>query len=173
MKGIKRLTWLVPLVIAVVLGALVMPGGVALAATSDTVDINATPSYISISIGNNTFDFGIVTASSTPNSGTGWFVVTNDSTVNINSTIQCTSTWEGGTNDWTYGAAGEDTAQLKASDGDGAYDITVQTGSAVWLNTTSTEGENWSFELQLEAPSSFTYGNEQTAEITISSSLES
>ena len=94
---------------------LMVPCGTALAATSQEVTVTATPSYISISNLPNSFDFGVITASTTPNTTTGWFTVTNDSTVNITVSIGCD-----GWTSWTYGASDEDQGQLNASDNDGA-----------------------------------------------------
>ena len=137
-----------------------------LAATSDEVTVTATPSYVSISNLPVSFDFATVAESGTPNTTTGWFTVTNDSTVNITVSIGCDG-WSG-TTAWTYGVAGADTGQLKASDNDGVYDVTVPNGSTAELHTTVTSGTNVQWELQLNCPTSFSHGAEQTTTVTVS-----
>jgi hypothetical protein len=153
--------------VLIALALVVIPVGTALAATTADVTVTATPSFISITNAPSTYDFGVITAGVDEDTGTSYFTVTNDSSVNITVTIQCT-TWEGGDNDWIYGAPAANTAQLKASDGDGLYDVTVLTGSAVNLHTTGTAGDDFTWELQLDAPTSFTFGNQQTSTVTIS-----
>jgi len=137
-----------------------------LAETSQDVTVTATPSYISIANAPNSFDFGEVDASSTPDTTTGWFTVTNSSSVDITVSIGCNG-WSG-TSSWTYGAPGADTGELDASDDDGAYDVSVPNGSTAVLHTTVTPGANFNWELQLDAPTSFTHGHEQTTTVTIS-----
>ncbi len=137
-----------------------------LALTSDDVTVTATPSYISIDNNPAIFDFAMVDESGTPNTTTGWFTITNDSTVNITISIGCNG-WSG-TTPWTYGIAGADTGQLKASDNDGLYDVTVPSGSTAALHTTGTPGTNVLWELQLDAPTSFSHGYEQTTTVTVS-----
>lgn len=156
--------FLLSLILALVLVlSLAMP---VLAATSDDVTVTATPSYISIDNDPAVFDFATVDESGTPNTTTGWFTITNDSTVNITVSIGCNG-WSG-TTPWTYGAAGADTGQLKASDNDGLYDVTVPNGSTAELHTTGTPGTNVQWELQLDCPTSFTHGYEQTTTVTVS-----
>lgn len=163
------------LVISVVLAValLVVPVSGALAAT-DTVTVTATPSYVSISNSSGSFDFGVIIESSTPNTTTGYFTVTNNSTVTIDLTIGC-SGWSG-TTAWTYGAAGADAGQLKASStnggtggstGAGNYDLTVPSGSSVLMCDDLSSGTNPAWELQLDAPTSFNHGYQQTTTVTL------
>ena len=161
MRRLRRATIAVALAVALLL-AFTAP---ALADTSQDVTVTATPTYISISNSPNTYDFGAVEASGTPNTTTGYFTITNDSTVNIEVTIVCNG-WSG-TTSWTYGAPGADTGQLKASDGDGAYDVTVDDTTPATLATTSSPGDSISWELQLDCPTSFSHGAEQTTTVTI------
>ncbi len=152
------------LVLALVLTlSLAMP---VLAETSAEVTVTATPSYISITNLPASFDFATVDESGTPNTTTGWFTITNDSTVNITVSIGCNG-WSG-TSSWTYGASGADTGQLKASDNDGAYDVVVPNGSTAELHTTGAPGTNVSWELQLDCPTTFSHGYEQTTTVTVS-----
>lgn len=167
----KRGLWLVPLVIAIVLGALVMPVGVASAATTQDVSINATPTYIAISNSPSSFDFGVIAASvtnQTTNTTGDHFSLTDTSSVNVTTTIVCQANWTGGTG-WTWGAPGEDTAYLTVSDGDDAYDIAVPDAgqSAVTLHVSASIGEDWTWEMGLEGPTSFTFGDEQECTIRL------
>ena len=137
-------------------------------ATTANVTVTATPSWVDISNLPIEFDFGLVTASSTPNTGTGYFTVTDSSSVNVTATIVCNG-WSG-TSSWTYGAPGEDQGLLNASDNDGAYDVEVDDTTPIALHTTTTPGTDWDWELQLEAPSSFTHIYQQTTIVTLSAS---
>ena len=152
----------------VVVALLLLPT-VALADTSQQVTVTATPSYIAISNAPGTYDFSVITAGGTPNTGTGHFTITNNSSITINITIVCNG-WSGAGNSWTYGAAGADTAQLKASDGDGAYDVTVDDTTPAALASSVGVSTNPTWELQLDAPTSFTYGDEQTTTVTVTAS---
>ena len=137
----------------------------ALAQTSQDVTVTATPSYISISNLPTSFDFATVDEGGTPNTGTGHFTITNDSTVNITVSIGCDG-WAG-TTPWTYGIAGADTGQLKASANTGLYTVTVPSGSTATLDTTSIPGDAVQWELQLDCPTSFSHGYEQTTTVTV------
>jgi hypothetical protein len=146
----------------------------AMAATSQNVTVTATPSFISITNSPGTFDFGVISESSTPNTTTGYFGVTNDSTVAIDVNIGCDG-WSG-TTPWTYGAAGTDTGQLNASatnggvggsTGAGNYDVTVPDGSTALLCDALAATTDFDWELELEAPASFTHGDQQTTVVTI------
>jgi len=146
----------------------------ALAALEQTVTVTATPSYVSIANSETSFDFGVITASSTPNTTTGWSTITNTSTVAIDITLGCDG-WSG-TTSWTYGVAGADTGQLKASadnggtggsTGAGNYDKTIPSGSTVLLNDDLAATTNVAWEMQLDAPTSFGHGDEQTTTVTL------
>ena len=162
----KRWKVLISLVVAV---ALLLVPTVAQADTSQEVTVTATPTYIAITNAPGTYDFGVITASGTPNTGTGHFTITNGSSVTINVTIVCNG-WSGAGNSWTYGAAGADTAQLKASDGDGAYDVTVDDTTPAALASNVGAGTNPDWELQLDTPTSFSFGDEQTTTVTVTAS---
>jgi len=147
----------------------------ALAATTADVTVTATPgSFVGISCDQTVYDFGDISANSTPNTGTGWATITNSSSVSINITIGCDG-WSG-TTAWTYGANATDTAQLKASatfggtggsSGAGQYDVTIPSGSTIALCNGVAVGNNPAWEMELEAPSSFTHGYEQTTHVTL------
>ena len=159
------------IVVLVMLVPLLMPV-MAQALTSQVVTLNATPSFVSIAINNTSWNFASVAAGVDEQTGTGYFGVTDTSSVTVANTIQMTTTWQSSTpggNIWTYGAAGADTARLLASDGDAAYDVTLATGAPAALHTTGAPGQAWVFEIQLDAPSSITYGDAQGGRFTISS----
>ncbi len=144
---------------------IVIPVGSALAADTDTVTVTATPGWVSIVNAPDAFDFAIVYADTDENTGINFFTITNSSTVAMDVNIGCDG-WSGAT-PWTYGAAGIDTAQLNASDGDAAYDVTVPAaGSTLLINAVGTAtSPQW--ELELDAPSSFTHVDVQTTTITL------
>jgi len=172
MKGIRRVTWLVPLVVAVVLGALAMPAGVALATTQD-VTINATPTFVGISNSPDTFSFGVIAVNQTnqtANTTASYFTVTDTSTVNITTTIVCQANWTGGTG-WTWGVPGADTAYLTTST-NGSYGIAVPDAGqeAVTLHASASVGDGFTWELGLEGPTSFTFGDVQECTVRLSAS---
>lgn len=170
MRGRWKILVSILAVVALVLPALALATP-AFAATSVVVTVNATPSFISIALNNTSWNFGSVAAGVDEATGTGYFGVTDSSSVTAANTIQMTTTWEAttpGGSVWTYGAAGADTARLLASDGDAAFDVTVATGAPAALHTTGAAGQDWVFEIQLDAPSSITYGDPQGGKFTIS-----
>jgi len=162
-------------VLAVSLLLLVCPVSQVLADTTADVTVTATPgSFVGISCDQTSHDFGSITASSTPNTGTGWATITNSSSVLIDITIGCNG-WSG-TTAWTYGAAGADTAQLNTSatnggatgsSGAGLYDVTIPSGSSAMLCDGVAIGTNPAWEMQLAAPTSFTHGYTQTTTVTL------
>lgn len=168
----KRFQWLIPIMV-VALMWLSIPLGLVFAATTADVTINATPTYISITVNNTTFDFSTVAASSTENTTAGYFGITNVSTVSTDNTI-VSNGWQdtdgGSNNPWTWGNAAEDTAEMNASDGDAAYDVVVDDSTPASLKVGVGATTDWVFELELEAPSSFTFGDAQGTTITVSAS---
>lgn len=158
------------LVISVVLALVlvVVPASAALADDYDTVTVTATPTYIAIVNAPDTADFGLVTEGGTPalSGGETHFTITNSSSVAIDTTIKCNG-WSG-TSSWAYGASGADQGQLLASNGSGGYTITVpEDPTTIALHSNVGTGTNPQWGLQLEAPSSFSYGYEQTTTVTI------
>ncbi|MBA7701764.1 hypothetical protein ES703_110510 [subsurface metagenome] len=130
------------------------------AATSQDVTVNATPSFISISNSQSTYNFGVVVAGTTPTTATDWSTITNSSSVSTDIEISVTTaTWSGGVT-WTHSdtaTAGEDTAGLKAGTG-GTNDIIVKFASPNDLVSALGAGTPYDWNLQLIAPSSFTDG---------------
>lgn len=150
----------------------IMVGGVPLAAaTTQDVTVDATPEFISISNAPSTFDFGTVAAGVDENTGTDYFTITNSSTVATDIDIRAVTGWEGGANDWTYGASGEDQAKLAASAGTGLYTVdiaAVDTDYELIDNLGATTNDDW--ELKLIAPSSFTFPNAQQIVVRLTAS---
>ena len=159
----KRTT--IVLVLLLVLGLLVS-AGTALAATTATVTVNATPSYVAITNSPNTYDFGVIATSSTGSTGETYFTVVNAGTVEINTTIEGNG-WSATGSAWTYGAPGENTGNLTASNGAGGYVISVPNGSPLALHAAISASANETWGLQLNAPTSFTHGDEQSTTVTI------
>lgn len=163
--GLKGLKYMVALV--AMLSLAFMPATVS-AATTQGVTINATPTYISIALNVSVFNFSMVVANTDENTTIAYFGVTDSSTVTINTTIQCNSTWEGGSDDWTWGAAAANTGLIKASNGTGAYDVTITALATEYeLNISDAAGADFVFELELDAPSSFTFGNAQSCQLKL------
>lgn len=170
MKVLKRSSGLWGLLSLLVVLSLVLTPMVVMAATTQDVTVNATPTYISISNSPTSFDFGVIAAgvtNLTTNTTEDHFSLTDTSTINVTTTI-VSNGWDGGANDWTTGSPAADTGELRASDGDGAYDVTVDDVTPVTLHTSASIGEDWTWELGLDGPTSFGYGNEQTTTVTLS-----
>jgi len=132
---------------------------------------------VSISNTQSSFDFRLITASGTPNTTTGWSTITNNGSVAADITIECNG-WSSASS-WTYGAAGADTAQLKASGtnggatgttGAGNYDITVPNGAGtMFIDGIAASGTS-AWEMQLDCPTSFSFGDQQTTTVTLTAS---
>jgi hypothetical protein len=147
-----------------------------LAATTADITITATPTFLSISVDPTSYGFGTIAASSTPNSTTDHFTVTNSSNVITNHTIAVTSaTWTGGVG-WTHSdtaTPGSDTVGMKANKGGtwGAGDVIVKSAAPNNIATSQAATTNYSFGLQLVAPTAFTDGVQKsnTVRITVTS----
>lgn len=163
-KGFK---WLLGIALALVLflspvAGLLGFGGLALANTTQTVTINVTPQWISISNTPNTYGFGTVATSSTPNTTITGFNVTNNGSVTVNIAIS-TNGWSP---NWTYGSPASETANLTA--GITSFNIAmtaIDTGYSLKTNLAAAGSQAWG--LQLNAPTAFTEGNLQNTTITL------
>jgi hypothetical protein len=169
-------------IIAIVMSLLlaIFPVGLALAATSQDVIVTATPGFVSISNSPGTYNFGTISAGSTNNTGIDYFTIANNSTVAMDISINCTG-WSGGATPWTYGVPGVDTANLTASSGNstgggstgaGNYDIDVPVGTGELLIDAVAVGVDPNWELQLNAPTSMTFVDEQTTTVTITATVD-
>jgi hypothetical protein len=160
----KRSKVLISLMLVV---ALLLLPAVALADTEDTVTINATPSFIGIENTPDSFDFETVEAGINEDTGETHFTINNSSSKVINITIVCND-WTGAVNSWTYGAPAENQAQLKASIGSGYnIDVPAEPNPAATLHSNVAVVDDPQWGLQLEAPTSFTFGDEQETTITL------
>lgn len=185
MKRLKTLVfWQRSMVVALILAISLMGGVFAFqfasgqpvyAATTQDVTVNATPAYVTISNAPSSFDFGVVTAGSTDNTGNAHFTITNGSSVVIDISINCTA-WSSGGSTWTYNDPGADTANLDASGanggaggstGAGDYDISIPNSTGILFcdNVSTVTDPTW--ELQLDAPSSISYSDEQEITVTL------
>lgn len=165
------------IIVAIVVSLLlaILPVGLALADTTAEVTVTATPgSFVGISNSTGSLDFGEITASSTPDTSATPFTITNSSSVVIDITVGCDG-WSG-TEQWTYAAAGADTALLNASASDsdtggssgiGAFDKEVPSTGSILLIENLATGTNPTWNLQLEAPTSFSHGYTQTTTVTL------
>ncbi len=137
---------------------LLIPAGAVLAATTADVTVYATPSFISIANSPSTFDFEGVAEGVDESTTTGYFTVTNTSSVATNVTIAVTSeNWTGGVG-WIHSdipTAGPDQAGLKASENTGAFDVIVKYISPVNIVSSQAANTDFYWELQLIAPTSF------------------
>ncbi len=132
----------------------------ALAATTATVSVNATPKFISISVSPIGYDFGAVAESTSTNTTTNYFTVTNTSSVTTNVTIgMLTSNWTGGVQ-WLHSdtnTPGADTCGMLANKAGtwGTSDVTVKYSGPDKLATNQTATTDFNFGLSLTAPTSF------------------
>lgn len=173
----RGLKWL--LGVALVLTLMLSPvagllgfSGMALADISQNVTINATPAWVSISNTPGTFDFGTVKAGVDEDTTLTGFNVTNGGSVACNITLQCDG-WTNltGTNVWTYGAAAENTSQLKAGLEGGSFDKTIPNGSTVQLTANLTAAASQEWGIEIDAPSAFTHGDVQQTTVTMTAAL--
>ncbi len=167
--------WISNVALGIVVVLLLMvagPGIGALAATTADVSVNATPAYIAISNSPSTYSFGTVEVSTNYSSATGYFTITNSSTVAIDIVISTNSTWLGG-NDWAHddsGTPGAETAAMSASLNSDAFNITVKNGTPNDLVTSLSSGTPQDWELRLAAPTSFDDGVLKTNTVTLTAS---
>jgi hypothetical protein len=169
-RGLKK--WLSLLLgLAAVVGVVIVPASGVIAATTADVTVNATPTYISIALNTSTYDFSTVVAGTDEESPDGYFGVTNDSTV-ITSTTIVSNGWQD-TNGvapdspWTWDSPGEDQGQMKASNGGGVFDVTIDDETPAALESSTSADTDWVFEIQIDAPSSFTHGQPQGTTLTL------
>lgn len=154
------------------LPVLVLMPAIAMAATTANITVNATPEFISISCNVSEYDFGVVAASSTTNTTTAHFGITNLSTVQTDQTIAVTSdNWTGGIG-WTHddgGSPGADTVGLLTNVGGtwGVGDIIVKYASPNYVYENCPALTDYDFGLGLQAPTSFSDGDERTNVVQI------
>ena len=166
--------WIGSICLATILALLVFLVPVpVLAATTADVSVNATPAYVGIAVSPASYGFGVVAAGATPSTTTAYFTIDNTSSVVTNQTISVTtSTWSGGAT-WTHSdtaTVGIDTAGLKSNKGGtwGTGDVIVKYSSPLKIVSDQAATTDYSFGLELIAPTEFTDGvlKEITVRIT-------
>lgn len=166
---VKELT-VVRLVLAFVLAVLPIAGLLpltAMAATTADVSVNATPSYVAITISPTSYNFAVVAASSTTNTTTTYFTITNTSSIQTDQTLGVTATtWSGGTV-WNHAedaVPGADLAGLNSQKGGtwGSDVVIVRNGTPLDIATNQAANTNYQFGISLKAPTSFSDGVEKT-----------
>ncbi len=143
----------------------------AFALTTADVTVTATPTFIAIAVDNSTYDFGIVAASAVTNTSTSYFTIDNTSSVQTDQTIAVTGNWTGGVG-WTHSdtaTAGADTAGLKANKAGtwGAGDVIVKKTAPNYIAENQAATTDYSFGIQLLAPTSFSDGAEKTNTVRV------
>jgi hypothetical protein len=140
---------------------ILIPIGTVGAATTADVTVNATPQYVSISVAPATYAFGSVATSTNYSTSTGYFTITNGSSVQTDQTIAVVNaTWLGGVA-WTHsdtGTAGADTVALYASKNTGAFDIIVKNAAPNYIAENQAASTNYQYELRMCTPTSFSDG---------------
>ena len=167
--------WLGRICIVTVLTLLALvaaPAGAVFAATTADVAVNATPAYVSITCNKTAegYGFGTVAVSTNYTTATGYFGITNSSSVITNQTIAVTgATWTGGVT-WTHSDTGipaSDTVALFASKGTGVFDVIVKNAAPNNIATNQAATTDYAFELRLSAPTVFTDGVLKTNTVRI------
>lgn len=177
MKRIMKTKWFRILAVVFAVMMLGIPVAPTFAATTADVTVTATPSYIAIGVTPNTYDFGIVAASSnTTTANTTYFLISNNSSVTTNMTISVTgATWTGGT-PWTHSdtaTVGADTVALYANAGGtfGTGDVIVKNAAPNKIKTNQAATTNFSYGLDLLAPTSFSDGVQKTNVVRVTASV--
>ena len=147
-----------------------IPATPVLAATTADVTLTATPKFIAIADNVTSYDFGNVAESATPAMPTAYVGITNTSSIQTDQTISVTTTtWAGGVT-WAHSETatpGVDTAGLKASDGDGLFDIIVKNGTPNDIKTNLAATTDYSYEVKLFAPTAFGDGIQKSITLRI------
>ena len=158
----------------VVLLLVFFPTGTVGASTTANVTVNATPAFISISVNNATYSFGVVSTSTNYSTVQGYFVITNGSTVQTDNTIGVlNATWIGGVA-WTHsdtGTPGADTIAMYSTNDTTAWNIIVKQykNSPNYIYENLPASTNFKFGLRIMTPTSFTDGIIKVNEVTVMS----
>jgi len=166
------------LAILLAVALIVIPVGSALAADSADVTVTATPGWVSITVAPTGYDFAIILAGvNKDTTADPIFTITNNSTVIMDVDIEC----DGWTDialppesvEWPYAdIAAVDTGSLNFSTDDGStwtYIPETPAAAAALAAGVATDTDP-TFDLQLEAPTSFTHVDEQQSIITLTAS---
>lgn len=126
-----------------------------------------------ITVSPTSYDFGVVATSSTPYTATNYFTIDNTSSMQTDQTISVTTnTWSGGVG-WAHSdtaEAGSDQVGLKANKGGswGTGDVIVKYTSPNYIAEDQAATTDYSFGLQLIAPTVVTDGVEKSVTVRIS-----
>lgn len=177
MKRIYRSKLLKLVAVMFAIAMLAVPVVPAFASTTADVTVTATPSFIAIGVTPTTYDFGVVaTSSNTTTANTTYFLISNNSSVTTNMTISVTgATWTGGTA-WTHSdtaTPGADTVGLWANAGGtfGTGDVIVKNAAPNKIKTNQAATTNFSYGLDLLAPTSFSDGVQKTNVVRVTASV--
>ena len=156
--------------VLLILALVVIPATPVLAATTADVTVTATPKYVAIADNVTAYDFGAVDTSANYSMLTSWVGIDNTSSVQTDQTISVTSTnWTGG-DGWGHSETatpGASIAGLRASKGTGAFDVIIKNASPNDIATNQAANTDYSYEVRLLAPTSFTDGAEKTITVRV------
>ena len=139
--------------------------------TSDTFDITVTGEYLWIDITNLTWAIGTISMSSvtfTNETGITFIADMSDSSVDTDLKLQVTNDgaqWSAAT---SGNGIGSDTYRLNASIDTWSAENQVVTASATTISSGITAGQDESFDLRFDAPSSTSVGTQQSITVTAS-----
>ena len=139
--------------------------------TSDSFDITATGEFLWIDITNASWALGTISMSShhwTNETDKTFIADMDNSTVNTDLKLQITSdaaTWSAST---AGNPEGVDTYRLNASIDTWSTENQVIVASATTISSTITAGQNETFDLRFDAPTSTSTGNQQSLTVTAS-----
>jgi len=142
------------------------------ASPNASVTVNFTPAYIALTDNVTSYDFGVVSTSSTTNTTTTYIGITNTSTVQTDITIAViNNTWTGG-NAYTHSdtaTPGADTVGLNSQRGGtwGASVVVVQYTTPQYIYENCAALTDFDYGLSLKAPTSYSDGAEKTNEVRI------
>lgn len=162
--------------IAIALALVCFIGAPVFAGSTADVTVTATGKFISITCNETDYSFGSVAMSSTTNTTTSRFLITNTSSVTTNNTVGVTTNvWTAtGSNDWTHSdsAPAANTAAMKAQSSNvsaiwGTGDVFVKFTGPSEVITNVAANSNWLYGLSLLAPTEFTDGDENSIIVRI------
>src|SRR3990167_2088977 len=152
--------------------ALLLPSISVEAATTADVTVTATPQFVAIADNVTSYDFGSVAGSGVYQTNEDYIEIDNTSSVQTDQTIAVTTaTWSGGVT-WTHSdtaTIGADTAGLKANKGGtwGVGDVIIKFTAPNDIATNQAANTDYTYGIQLLAPSSFGDGVEKTITVRV------
>ena len=152
-----------------------VPAGLAFAASSDTVEIKALPTFIGIAVTQTEKDFGAVVPSTNYATTADFFAIVNTS--NVATVISIWGSAFTGGAGWTLAtdgaAAGSDTAGMYAGIVSGTFDIVIKASAGNTLIASLASSTADSFHVKLYTPlAAFADGTEKVSTVTVSGVAE-